>query len=1002
MFFRNNTKGRKSRSVFRTVLYPLFFVVLVEAFFLLGTLTESGVLGKLNQNEREILTKQVQTRGAFLQNAMNNNWADLSLVSSKINETTQRLLDKGEISFEDLDQGSKQCEVLLSSISNELLSTIYVKRASGVFVIFNTHDLEEAEYISKPGVYIRDFDPLSPPSPNYADLLFRKAPISLVKSMNISTDRDWEPLFKFPAALRNYDFFYQPYQAAYYNRADSSHGEDYGYWSATSIMMQDGDNNSIIYSVPLILEDGTVYGVLGIELLSDYLKTILPYDELYVKGGGTYVLASQNKKDLSWKPITISGYLQADIGDSFTMEQQVGGVYSLDIAGRAYIAHLLDLPLGQSNSPYLAERWSLIGMVQREHLYSFSNQVVGWLRLSFFLTILVGIIGSILVSRRFSRPISKLSEEVSIARKSRGGIPELSVTNIREIDQFAEAFTALSKDVVNSSARFLSILDMASVKIGGFEVQQKEKTVFATKTFFELFGWENIDVSDFSLDQFGEMMESMRDCISPTADLDGSTLYHLELQNGDERYIRIKIAQNEERVVGIAEDVTISTMERLRIEHERDYDLLTGLFNRRAFYRKVFELFKSEHMLKNAAVLMIDIDNLKVINDKYGHDCGDKYIRRAGRCFVENLPKATISSRVSGDEFFFFLYGYESKARMRQILEQLQERVDNTWFQLPDGESQKIGISGGIAWYPDNSQDFLELMKMADFAMYQVKHAKKGAFWEFSQEEFDKQEHLNKMRKELKVLIEEESLSYHFQPIVDGKTGQIFAYEALMRVHFEFLRSPDVAMQIAKEERRLQDIERITWFKSMEAYQSLLDKKQVPSHCLLFINSIANHCLSEEDGEKLCMKFADVYPKVVMEIVESEDMHVDALKAKRKIPCFSGIFALDDYGTGYNSEKNLLEIAPTFIKVDKTIIRNIHMDRDKQKIVSNIVAYAHERNLYIIAEGVETRMELEMLLAIGVDLLQGYFLAKPQRIPVEVYPEALETIQDFWEKHKKI
>jgi len=345
---------------------------------------------------------------------------------------------------------------------------------------------------------------------------------------------------------------------------------------------------------------------------------------------------------------------------------------------------------------------------------------------------------------------------------------------------------------------------------------------------------------------------------------------------------------------------------------------------------------------------------------------------------------------------------YESKARMRQILEQLQERVDNTWFQLPDGESQKIGISGGIAWYPDNSQDFLELMKMADFAMYQVKHAKKGAFWEFSQEEFDKQEHLNKMRKELKVLIEEESLSYHFQPIVDGKTGQIFAYEALMRVHFEFLRSPDVAMQIAKEERRLQDIERITWFKSMEAYQSLLDKKQVPSHCLLFINSIANHCLSEEDGEKLCMKFADVYPKVVMEIVESEDMHVDALKAKRKTPCFSGIFALDDYGTGYNSEKNLLEIAPTFIKVDKTIIRNIHMDRDKQKIVSNIVAYAHERNLYIIAEGVETRMELEMLLAIGVDLLQGYFLAKPQRIPVEVYPEALETIQDFWEKHKKI
>ena len=319
------------------------------------------------------------------------------------------------------------------------------------------------------------------------------------------------------------------------------------------------------------------------------------------------------------------------------------------------------------------------------------------------------------------------------------------MTNIHEIDRFAEAFTALSKDVVNSSARFLSILDMASIRIGGFEVHKNESTVFATKTFFELFGWENTDYSDITLQQFKEMMRSLEDCIVRQDESDGSRLYRLELLDSSERYIRIKVTENEERMVGIAEDVTISTQERIRIEHERDYDLLTGLFNRRAFYRQVLELFQNPQQLKNAAILMIDLDNLKTINDNYGHDCGDEYIRVAGRCFLENMPKTAIWSRVSGDEFFLFIFGFEDKKGIRQIFNKLNEKINDTWFQLPDGEHQKIGVSGGIAWYPENAEDFQELMKLADFAMYQVKHGEKGAFHEFSQQEYSQQEQKIKM-----------------------------------------------------------------------------------------------------------------------------------------------------------------------------------------------------------------------------------------------------------------
>ncbi|WMI81095.1 GGDEF domain-containing protein [Anaerotignum sp. MB30-C6] len=734
MIFRNNSKGRKGRSIFRTVLYPLLFVVLLEALLLQGSLSESGVLGKLNQNEQDILKKQIQTRGTFLQNTIANSWSDFSFLSNKMNETTQHLLDNGEISLEKLDQGSQECEALLEGISKDLISCLYAKRVSGIFIILNTHDLDGEEYTKKPGLYIRDFDPLSPLSKDYSDLIFGRAPISLVESLNISTDRQWTPLFEFNSELSDYDFFYEPFQAAYKNKANSLKSLDYGYWTTSPSLLAEGGNNSIAYSIPLILEDGSVYGVLGIELLPDYLKAILPSEELHIKGNSGYVVGVQNPEDLSWSPVLVSGALQINQGEAMNLQPLDGGGYTVQINDEPFISHFMELPLYRSNTPFSRQRWALIGMVEENQLYAFSNQVAEGLKLSFIMTILVGVIGSVVVSRRLSKPIFILSKEVSEAQKNKEGIPELSVTKIHEIDRFAEAFTSLSKDIVNSSSRFLSMLDMASVSIGGFEIQKKEGTVFATKPFFELLGWENVDTAELTLTKFLDMIEDMKDCILRSDEGDGSCLYHLERLDGSVRYIRIKVTENQERVVGIAEDVTQSTVERLRIEHERDYDLLTGLYNRRAFYRQVSELFKQPHRLKNAAILMIDLDNLKIINDRYGHDCGDKYIRRAGQSFVDNLPKSTICSRVSGDEFFFFLYGYEDKESMRQILTQLDLKVNNTWVRFPNGEPQKIGASGGIAWYPDDSKDFQELMKLADTAMYRIKHGKKGEFCEFEQD----------------------------------------------------------------------------------------------------------------------------------------------------------------------------------------------------------------------------------------------------------------------------
>ena len=393
---------------------------------------------------------------------------------------------------------------------------------------------------------------------------------------------------------------------------------------------------------------------------------------------------------------------------------------------------------------------------------------------------------------------------------------------------------------------------------------------------------------------------------------------------------------------------------------------------------------------------MLDMDNLKYTNDTYGHDWGDQYIRQAGRCFADYTPKDTLCARISGDEFHLLFYGYESQDEIRKVLTKLREQLHQQSLPLPDGKVLHLSISGGIAWYPEDGTQLDTLKKYADFAMYQIKHSRKGALGEFDLGSYNQEAYSVQARSDLHRLIENEMLSYHFQPIVSARTGQIVAYEALMRSMLPTLKSPDTIMKLAREENCLHDIERITMFKATEAYLSLQERGLIRGTELLFVNSIASQHMTDEENQEYCRRFAAIQKQIVIEITEEEMLDPASLEVKRGTPGFPGTFALDDYGSGYSSEKNLLELSPKYIKIDLSIIRGIDTDPDKQQIVANIVAYAHPRKMLIIAEGLETPEEIHKVLELDVDLLQGFCLARPAAIPGSVHSDALDVIYDFY------
>lgn len=992
---------KQGRSIFHTIFLAMLSVLFIEILLLLIVLYLSRVGERLNQNAIDLLQKQVENRSSYLESVMLNN-QNLSSLSNKINTAAESLRESGRIDMEHLGDNSNACLPLMEAIDSDLIEELRSHLATGLFVLFNTQDLSQREIHSDiPCIYLRDLDPDAPASDRNADLLLLRAPAAMVKSMGISTDRTWTPALSY-RGLGASGILYPSFQAAYEDHAQLS-ASDYGHWTITSYTLTGDDHPAIAYTIPLILSDGTVYGVLGIEMTTAYLQSLLPFSELQNEQTGSYLLASHTG-NLQDPEVTLSAACYStDTGmeaytseDTLLLTHKNRQQFLLTNHGKRYYAALTPLSFYNRNAPFSSEQWLLIGAVELRQLFSFSNHVILLLGLSIFLMLIVGLICSLICSRRLARPISCLSAEVAAVQKSRSTIPNLSLTGIRELDQFSTAITTLSRDILMTSTKFLRIMDMASIELGGYEIRFDTGSVYFTDNFFSMLGMNSEESTAMTPVQFQERLQSFTASSPHTASPSGGRVYRIVRPNGETRYLRMEVRQEGQAQFGLIEDVTMTTFERLRIEHERDYDTLTGLYNRQAFQRESEALFSEPKQLKHAALLMLDMDNLKYTNDTYGHDWGDQYIRQTGRCFADYTPKDTLCARISGDEFHLLFYGYESQDEIRKVLTKLREQLHQQSIPLPDGKVLHLSISGGIAWYPEDGTQLDTLKKYADFAMYQIKHSRKGALGEFDLGSYNQEAYSVQARSDLHRLIKNEMLSYHFQPIVSARSGQIVAYEALMRSMLPTLKSPDTIMKLAKEENCLHDIERITMFKATEAYLSLQERGLIRGTELLFVNSIASQHMTDEENQEYCRRFAAMQKQIVVEITEEEMLDPASLEVKRRTPGFPGTFALDDYGSGYSSEKNLLELSPKYIKIDLSIIRGIDTDPDKQQIVANIVAYAHPRKMLIIAEGLETPEEIHKVLELDVDLLQGFCLARPAAIPGPVHSDALDVIYDFY------
>lgn len=962
-------KGKRKWSILRWILVPTILLAFVEVIVMLGGLFGTGIINRLNQNAQDLFDGRTDTVANDLENNMLNNWSDIESCIDQINADVESKVKSEEIKLEELEHSSASSEMVLTNVVDELISVMRTNRVTGVYVVLNTSDLDELSRrsagIKRPGIYIRDYDAKSSPSRNNTDLLFERASNKIVQSMHISTNTGWTPMFEWDVSLDKPEFFYYTFQKALENK-DFNLLDDYGYWSRP-YTLKDGDIFSISYSLPLKLSDGTVYGVMGIDLTLDFLQQEFRNVAMLQEGEESFFLGIRDEK---------GDYTQiVGLGPVFD-EKEAGSVVTFD--EKQMYLYSNNLSLYNSNTPFANQQWVFVGLAPKDKLFAFSGVVEKILLQAIVIALVIAVLVGIFISFAIASPIANATKEVRNADSQ--GMIHAKPTRIAEVDELLESIAALNKKVQKSVTKFTYLMRMASVRLAGFEINIRKKELFVTDNFFELFGMESSH--KISYEEFVDKLKALQ-AYGEDDFVQDKVMYKLLDEKGY-HYLQLNYFESRDGYYGLLEDVTDSLLEKELLKQERDHDILTGLYNRRAFTRISTELFSAKaYLLKTAAVMMVDLDNLKQLNDSHGHETGDNYIATAAACFVRYTPKNTLAARISGDEFNLIFYGYDTKEEVRNVIQHMMNSICNEYIQLPNGEKCPIKMSGGIAWYPDDSTTAEVLLRYADYAMYQVKHSAKGRVSDFDLGSYNQAEYQQQKKREFFELITNKRVTYYFQPIVDARTNGVFAYEMLLRGNMPTLKSPHDILQMAKEVGELHAIEELTMECSVSTFATCVEEGDIAPDCKMFINTIPNQVASAALVHKLMNKYGRYSPNVVIEFTEEEKIDPEICKKKLSyLKKIGASVALDDYGSGYNSEQSLLQLSPVYIKIDMMIIRNIDKELDKQEIVSHIVNFAHDRGKYIIAEGVESKAEVDMVKALGVDYLQGYYYGKPAPRPL--------------------
>jgi len=573
---------------------------------------------------------------------------------------------------------------------------------------------------------------------------------------------------------------------------------------------------------------------------------------------------------------------------------------------------------------------------------------------------------------------------------------EISVQQAEQAEQYAKILETQSDALRESEERFRSAFDYAPIGIG--LVSPTGNWIKANHALTEILGYSEADflATDFQ-------------SITLPVDLGGTLVKIHELLSGkiascqmEQRYIhktgRIvwtswsvsaanDVKAKQPNLIFQIQDITSKKSAEEKLQHEATHDALTGLPNRPFFMDRLSSALQKTHLIEGykVSVLFIDLDRFKYVNDSLGHLIGDELLKEIARRLGECMRPSDIVARLGGDEFTILVEGAYDVGEVTRIAERIQRK-----FSIPfdlRGHEVYSSASIGILHASQKHLSSEDVMRDADTAMYQAKRAGKARHEIFDEKMHSAAKEILRLETDLRRAVEREEIDVYYQPIYTLATGEIECFESLARWHHPELGEipPNKFIPLAEEigliDRLCEHVLRQATRDIGSLQNRITDSRRYSLSINLSCKQFGQSSLVQNIQSILSeTSFAPRYLK--LEITESvffehQERAVTMLKELRS----SGIeINIDDFGTGYSNLGYLKKLPVSALKIDRSFVSMIDSDGNNDEIVRAIVTLARNLGLSVVAEGVETEAQVELLRNLECESGQGFLFSEPMSI----------------------
>jgi diguanylate cyclase (GGDEF)-like protein len=426
---------------------------------------------------------------------------------------------------------------------------------------------------------------------------------------------------------------------------------------------------------------------------------------------------------------------------------------------------------------------------------------------------------------------------------------------------------------------------------------------------------------------------------------------------------------------------------QVQLEHQANYDSLTGLPNRTLLHDRLKQAVYAQRTPRNIAVVFMDLDHFKFVNDSLGHSTGDKLLKAMGERLRTALREGDTVGRVGGDEFVLILADQNNEEVIFRAMQRISARVAEPI--TIEGKELYVTCSAGISLYPQDGPDVDTLLKNADAAMYRAKEHGRSNFQFYTSEMNERVNERLALEGALRRALERQELLLHYQQKVDLKTGSIIGAEALVRwLHPEWgLVRPARFISLAEETGLIVPLGEWVLREACRQVRAWLDEGLKPG--VVSVNLSARQ-FRQQDLVRMVSRILEetgLEPQhLEMELTESMVMHnvESAIATLQGLKSLGVRLSVDDFGTGYSSLSYLKDLPIDALKIDRSFVRDIGggAETGEGVLAQAIISLGHNLHLKVVAEGVETDAQVRFLKRHGCDEVQGFLYGEP------VAPEA--------------